>query len=155
MERLRALGTELACGRAVARIDAGGTKATLTDANGRASAPFDLVLDASGAGLRLRDGVGQARATCLPGAVWATVADLGIAPRTLAQRYVEARIIIGYLPVGRIAPDGEAPRGADLAASPTTEAGWSNPKGTAISRLPRPTRLAARAGRTAARAKPN
>ena len=118
-------GAELACGRAVARIDAGGTKATLTDANGRASAPFDLVLDASGAGSRLRDGVCRpAERTFAYGAVWATVADLGIAPRTLAQRYVEARIMIGYLPVGRIAPDGEALAALFWSLKPQEHGGW-------------------------------
>ena len=118
-------GAELACGRAVARIDAGGTNATLTDANGHASAPFDLVLDASGAATRLRDGVCRpAERTFAYGAVWATVADLGIAPRTLAQRYVEARIMIGYLPVGRIAPDGEALAALFWSLKPQEHGGW-------------------------------
>ena len=118
-------GAELACGRAVARIDAGGTNATLTDANGRASAPFDLVLDASGAATRLRDGVCRpAERTFAYRAVWATVPDLGIAPRTLAQRHVEARIMIGYLPVGRLAPDGEALAALFWSLKPQEHGGW-------------------------------
>jgi 2-polyprenyl-6-methoxyphenol hydroxylase-like FAD-dependent oxidoreductase len=118
-------GADLACGRAVARIDLAGTKATLVYADGSASAPFDLVLDASGARSRLRDGVCQATERSFRyGAVWATVPDLGIAPRTLAQRYVEARVMIGYLPVGRIAPGGQAFAALFWSLKPQDHGSW-------------------------------
>ena len=45
------------------------------------------------------------------GAVWASVPDLGIASGRLAQRYVAARVMIGYLPIGRATAGGP-----DLAA---------------------------------------
>jgi 2-polyprenyl-6-methoxyphenol hydroxylase-like FAD-dependent oxidoreductase len=118
-------GADLACGRAVVRIDVAGTKAALVDAEGRVSAPFDLVLDASGAWSRLRDGVYRpAERTFSYGAVWATVPDLGIAPRTLAQRYVEARVMIGYLPVGRIVPDGRAFAALFWSLKPQDHGSW-------------------------------
>ena len=34
------------------------------------------------------------------GAVWASVPDIGVHPGTLAQRYISARVMMGYLPVG-------------------------------------------------------
>ena len=40
------------------------------------------------------------------GAVWASVPDLGIASGRLAQRYVEASVMIGYLPIGRATAGG-------------------------------------------------
>ena len=40
------------------------------------------------------------------GAVWASVPDPGLAPGTLLQRYVAARVMLGWLPVGRATPDG-------------------------------------------------
>ena len=68
----------------------------------------DLIVDASGARSVLRRFVGDREPTAFAyGAVWATVTDTDIAPQTLEQRYVDARIMIGHLPLGRIAPDGE------------------------------------------------
>jgi 2-polyprenyl-6-methoxyphenol hydroxylase-like FAD-dependent oxidoreductase len=67
----------------------------------------DLVVDASGARSALRSWVCARKGRVYPyGAVWASVPDIGIAPAALAQRYVAARIMIGYLPVGRITPEG-------------------------------------------------
>jgi 2-polyprenyl-6-methoxyphenol hydroxylase-like FAD-dependent oxidoreductase len=79
----------------------------LADDKGRATPAFDLVLDASGARSALRRYVTKAKARQFAyGAVWASIPDVGVAPGMLAQRYVAARIMIGYLPVGRIAADG-------------------------------------------------
>jgi 2-polyprenyl-6-methoxyphenol hydroxylase-like FAD-dependent oxidoreductase len=67
----------------------------------------DVVVDASGARSPLRGSVCARERRVFPyGAVWASVPDIGVAPGALAQRYVAARIMIGYLPVGRITPDG-------------------------------------------------
>ena len=67
----------------------------------------DVVVDASGARSPLRGSVCARKRRVFPyGAVWASVPDIGVAPGALAQRYVAARIMIGYLPVGRITPDG-------------------------------------------------
>ncbi len=72
----------------------------------------DLVIDASGARSMLRPFVSGKRTSAFPfGAVWASVPDIGIANATLAQRYVAARIMLGYLPVGLRAPN-EAPMAA-------------------------------------------
>lgn len=65
-------------------------------------ADADLIVDASGARSALRPFVSSAKIQPFPyGAVWASVPDIGIANGTLAQRYVAARIMLGYLPVGR------------------------------------------------------
>jgi 2-polyprenyl-6-methoxyphenol hydroxylase-like FAD-dependent oxidoreductase len=83
-------------------------RARLIDDKGRTSPGFDLVVDASGARSSLRRLATQAAARQFAyGAVWASVPDHGIAPATLAQRYVGARIMIGHLPVGRI--DAQSP----------------------------------------------
>ena len=68
----------------------------------------DLVIDASGTRSAIRAWVcGRRQRTFAYGAVWATVPDIGVAPAALAQRYVAARIMIGYLPVGRIDASGD------------------------------------------------
>jgi 2-polyprenyl-6-methoxyphenol hydroxylase-like FAD-dependent oxidoreductase len=85
---------------------AGGGRARLSDDRARISPGFDLVVDASGARSCLRPRVTHAAPREFAyGAVWASVPDLGIAPATLAQRYVAARIMIGHLPVGRISEE--------------------------------------------------
>ena len=72
----------------------------------------DLVVDASGAGSVLRGFVSRQTERAFPyGAVWASVPDIGISPATLSQRYVGARVMLGYLPVGSRAA-GEPPSAA-------------------------------------------
>lgn len=84
-----------------------GDRALLADESGRSFPAADLVIDASGARSTLRAFVNDRQPRPFAyGAVWATVPDLGLAPRTLAQRYVAARIMLGYLPVGRLDPGG-------------------------------------------------
>ena len=78
-------------------------RARLSDDRARTTPGFDLVVDASGARSSLRSLVTKATQRQFAyGAVWASVPDLGIAPATLAQRYVKAKIMIGHLPIGRI-----------------------------------------------------
>jgi 2-polyprenyl-6-methoxyphenol hydroxylase-like FAD-dependent oxidoreductase len=61
----------------------------------------DFVVDASGARSVLRGVVTDtAPRQFAYGAVWSSVPDIGINPGTLAQRYIGARIMLGYLPVG-------------------------------------------------------
>jgi 2-polyprenyl-6-methoxyphenol hydroxylase-like FAD-dependent oxidoreductase len=75
------------------------------NAPGRSFPAFDLVVDATGAGSRLRRfGAARAPRPYAYSAVWTTLANRGFAPETLAQRYVDARHMIGVLPVGRV-PD--------------------------------------------------
>jgi 2-polyprenyl-6-methoxyphenol hydroxylase-like FAD-dependent oxidoreductase len=101
-------GAALETGRLIVDIEARADgRSSLQDEDGRSGPGFDLVIDASGARSRFRPLVSQAAAQDFSyGAVWAAVPDIGIADGQLAQRYVAARIMIGYLPVGRALPGG-------------------------------------------------
>jgi 2-polyprenyl-6-methoxyphenol hydroxylase-like FAD-dependent oxidoreductase len=83
--------------------------------SGRQSAGFDLVIDASGARSRLLGHAGQSfRWRKLAyGAVWASLGwrHGPCAPDALTQRYRDASVMIGVLPIGRMKPGGK-----DLAA---------------------------------------
>lgn len=84
-------------------------KIALIDAQRRRTPAADLVIDASGARSPLRAAItARAPRPFRYGAVWATVPDRGLADGMLAQRYDAARVMIGYLPLGRIAA-GEPP----------------------------------------------
>ena len=84
-----------------------GGRSSPVDAGGRVHAAADLIVDASGAWSPLRSSVCDRKLWPFAyGAVWATVPDIGVARHALAQRYVDARIMIGYLPLGRVASDG-------------------------------------------------
>ena len=86
-----------------------GGKATLLAARGRHLGSFDLVVDASGRGSKLR------RFTKNPvepkplgyGALWASLPWIssGFDPHALLQRYRRASVMIGVLPIGRPFPD--------------------------------------------------
>lgn len=79
---------------------------SLRSRDGRHFGPFDLVVDAAGAGSPLS----PLRARPLPyGAVWATVpwpATTPLPPDELVQRYHRASRMAGILPLGRITPGG-------------------------------------------------
>ncbi|CEJ12938.1 FAD-dependent urate hydroxylase [bacterium YEK0313] len=110
-----AAGTaRLETGFAVAGLDDGHAAGALSliDEAGRSAGPFALVVDASGAQSKLRVRLSAQRPQPYSyGAVWTTAPDIGIAPGRLDQRYVAARTMLGYLPVGTV--DGT---GAPLAA---------------------------------------
>ncbi|MGL4290761.1 MAG: FAD-dependent oxidoreductase [Phreatobacter sp.] len=98
---------------------------SVVDATGRKAGPFDLVIDASGAQSRLRGHVTDARSTPYPyGAVWATVPDIGIAPARLAQRYVAARVMLGYLPIGTLAGEGPPLTALFWSLKPSQHVAW-------------------------------
>ena len=91
-------------------IEVSTSGATLTGAGGMALGAYDLVIDASGSKSRLK-------ASCYKpaeprplayGAFWASLAwhGEGFDRNALQQRYVKARVMIGVLPIGRIAPAG-------------------------------------------------
>lgn len=84
--------------RTVSAIGECGARLVMQDAS--ATPPFDLVVDAMGAGSPLR----TCRSRRLPyGALWATVpwsACSGFDPNTLEQRYLGASRMAGVLPVG-------------------------------------------------------
>lgn len=84
-------------------VEAAGDSRLQALAGARRTGAFDLVVDASGAGSRLRRGVDPTPAQPYGyGAVWATVENRGFAPEILTQRYVRARHMIGILPVGTL-----------------------------------------------------
>lgn len=91
-----------------------GPRPKLIFGDGRRSAAFDLVVDASGARSLLR---GHGRTPVEPrplayGAWWATLPWRdGFDPHALEQRYRRANVMIGVLPIGRMTPGGD-----DLAA---------------------------------------
>ena len=101
-------GAVLETSRTIVDIDAGADgRLSLRDGKARGGPHYDLVVDASGARSPFRSLVTRATARQFSyGAVWASVADIGIAPEQLAQRYVGAKIMIGYLPIGRVTAGG-------------------------------------------------
>jgi len=95
------------------------------DGIGRAHPAADLLIDASGWRSSIRAWVAARRPRPFAyGAVWATVPDIGIAPATLAQRYEAARVMIGYLPVGRLVADGPPLAALFWSLKPEDHAGW-------------------------------
>lgn len=98
---------------------------SLVGRQGRRSPIYDLVIDASGARSPIRSWVsGKSVKPFSYGAVWATVPDAGFAPAALCQRYVAAKIMIGHLPIGRLAV-GDAPLAALFwSLKPTDHAAW-------------------------------
>lgn len=84
----------------------------LTFAGGRRAGPFDLIVDAAGAGSALS----PLGARPLPyGAVWATVPwpeDSSLPRRRLSQRYRRADRMLGVLPVGALPDAPERPMAA-------------------------------------------
>ena len=100
-------GARLETGRTITsrHIIADG-RVLLLDSDGCPTPAYDLVIDASGARTLLRGHVCRRQSRPFAyGAVWAVVADHGNAPTTLTQRYIDAEVMLGYMPVGQIAPD--------------------------------------------------
>jgi 2-polyprenyl-6-methoxyphenol hydroxylase-like FAD-dependent oxidoreductase len=91
-------GVAFETGREIVAADAG----RAVDQAGRASAAFDLVVDASGARSRIAEAHGARRAMLAFGALWGTVPWPGAPfdPHALEQVYRGAAKMIGVLPVG-------------------------------------------------------
>jgi salicylate hydroxylase len=88
-----------------------GARPRLRFANGEDSAPFDLIIDALGAGTPLAPPTGRALAY---GALWASLGwpeGSALNGEALEQRYVRASVMVGVLPIGR-APGSERPQAA-------------------------------------------
>ena len=121
-----ACGAGMETGRTITGIAArSGGRLEVVDAAGRGHGGFDVVVDASGVRSVLRGVV--AGDTARPfgyGAVWASVPDIGVAPHTLAQRYVGAHTMLGYLPVGRVVPGGPALAALFWSLKPATHGAW-------------------------------
>ncbi|UVK36333.1 FAD-dependent monooxygenase [Mesorhizobium sp. AR10] len=88
-----------------------GERAMLICANGRRTGPFDLVVDASGSRSRLRQYLkdpGEPRPLAY-GAFWASLGwrGEGFDEHALLQRYDQASVMVGVLPIGRPEPGAE------------------------------------------------
>lgn len=102
-----ASGARIATAQEVAGVTEHASGIRLHDAAGATVAEADIAIDASGARSALR-AIVEPRAPrgFAYGAVWASVPDPGLTQGMLLQRYVAARIMLGWLPVGRATPDG-------------------------------------------------
>ncbi len=89
----------------IRRMEIDGDEASLFDTAGNAYGPFDLVVDASGAGCTLRAHAALAprRRELAWGAIWGSFDWPGgsFDAHTLEQRYVNAHTMVGVLPMGR------------------------------------------------------
>ncbi len=88
-----------------------GGRARLVAAGGRFVGTFDLVIDASGARSRLRQGLGDPSEwrPLAYGAFWASLGwrGDGFDENALLQRYDRASVMIGVLPIGRPRPGAD------------------------------------------------
>lgn len=99
---------------------------TLRDADGCVLAEADMVIDSSGARSPFRALVEpRAPRAFTYGAVWASVPDPGLAPGVLLQRYVAARIMLGWLPVGRAMGGGPPLAALFWSIKPDDHAAWA------------------------------
>jgi 2-polyprenyl-6-methoxyphenol hydroxylase-like FAD-dependent oxidoreductase len=119
-------GAALEAGREITSVaERADGRSAPVDARGRVLPAVDLVIDASGARSPLRNlATGGQPKPFHYGAVWATVPDHGIAAGMLAQRYVAARIMIGYLPLGRMSADQPACAALFWSLKPDTHDAW-------------------------------
>lgn len=104
-------GITVHTGRALVDSEPVGTQRTLRFADGDASAPYDLVVDALGTRTPLAPPTGRELAY---GALWASLdwpQEAGFDPHSLAQRYDRASIMAGVLPIGT-PPDAMTPKAA-------------------------------------------
>lgn len=104
-----AAGIPIQSGRAVEGLRDAGGRPVLMLADGSEMGPYRLVIDATGARSRLMAGLcpDEAARELAYGAFWATL-DAGAMPyerNALEQKYDKASVMIGVLPVGRLAPE--------------------------------------------------
>lgn len=107
-ENFKASGAVLETGHQISGVELqADSRVRLTTRSGTVNGTFDLVVDASGANSVFRGFVSPDVARQFTyGAVWASIPDIGIAPGCLSQRYVSAREMVGYLPIGRVTREG-------------------------------------------------
>jgi 2-polyprenyl-6-methoxyphenol hydroxylase-like FAD-dependent oxidoreductase len=105
-----AAGIPILSGRQVVSVRDVQTQPVLTLADGSEMGPYDLVIDATGARSQLMTQLcsGDRSVELAYGAFWATLdaAAIDYQRGALEQRYDKASVMIGVLPVGRLAPDG-------------------------------------------------
>lgn len=120
-----ACGARIETARAVAGVAEQADRIRLHDAAGATLAEADIAIDASGARSVLRALVEPKPPRAFTyGAVWASVPDPGLAPATLLQRYVDARIMLGWLPVGRAEAGGPPLAALFWSLKPGDHAAW-------------------------------
>ncbi|RDD70390.1 FAD-dependent oxidoreductase [Paracoccus versutus] len=118
-DRVAALGLPMVTGAEIAAAPPDGAGRRLALADGRDFGPFDLVVDASGAGSRLS----LLRARPLGyGAIWGTVPwpETDFPRDQLRQRYRAASRMAGVLPIGCL-PGDPTPRAAVFWSMPLAE----------------------------------
>jgi 2-polyprenyl-6-methoxyphenol hydroxylase-like FAD-dependent oxidoreductase len=121
-----ACGAAIETARAVAGVTEHADRILLQDATGATLAEADIAIDASGARSVLRALVEPTPPRAFTyGAVWASVPDPGLAAGTLLQRYVDARIMLGWLPVGRAEPGGPPLAALFWSLKPGDHAAWA------------------------------
>lgn len=121
-----ASGARIETAHEVAGVTESATGIRLRDAAGATLAEAEFAIDASGARSALRAVVEpRAPRAFAYGAVWASVPDPGLAPGTLLQRYVAARVMLGWLPVGRATPDGPPLAALFWSLKPQDHAAWA------------------------------
>ena len=100
-------GVDFETDREIVAADAG----RLVDSGGRRSAPFNLVIDASGARSAIAAGMGVGRHDLAWGALWTTVPWPGAPfdPTALEQVYLGASRMLGVLPSGSLPDAPDAP----------------------------------------------
>jgi 2-polyprenyl-6-methoxyphenol hydroxylase-like FAD-dependent oxidoreductase len=119
-------GARIETARPVAGVDEQADRILLRDAAGATLAEADIVIDASGARSALRALVDPTPPRAFAyGAVWASVPDPGLAPGMLLQRYVAARIMLGWLPVGRAEAGGQPLAALFWSLKPGDHAAWA------------------------------
>lgn len=118
-DRVEALGLAVVTGAEALAAPRDGARRRIQLADGRSLGPFDLVVDASGAGSRLSPL--QARPLGY-GAIWGSVPwpDTELPRDQLRQRYDGARRMAGVLPIGCL-PGDATPRAAVFWSMPRAE----------------------------------
>jgi 2-polyprenyl-6-methoxyphenol hydroxylase-like FAD-dependent oxidoreductase len=102
-----------------------GGRLSLVTQDGRKSAAYDLVIDSSGARSPIRSWVARKEARPFTyGAVWATVPDKGVLAAALAQRYVDAHIMVGHMPIGRLHHGGPSLAALFWSLKPDDHGAW-------------------------------
>ena len=133
-DAVRTRGCEIVTGTYVKAVPLDGEARWVEAGDGQRSGPFDLIVDASGAGSNLS----PLTARPLPyGAIWGTVpwpTDTTLPPNRLTQRYERAARMAGVLPLGRM-PGAQTPLAAIFWSLPVTQmdtwkkrsfAGWKS-----------------------------
>ncbi len=119
-------GARIEAGRQVTAIDQRGDRVVLRDAGGAPVIEADIAIDASGARSAFRAMVEpRVPRRFAYGAVWASVPDPGIAPGVLLQRHIAARVMLGWMPVGRAAEGGPPLAALFWSIKPGEHAAWA------------------------------